>query len=315
MEKPIIQRLAQEQLGGIPQDIIRKNIGMCNEVYELRFPTESYILRMNRDKGLLYGTHKNLPLFQQLGIKTPDIIAEDYSKTTYPFCYQIQTLIPGKDLGLVIEQLSETQLRDIARAVSDIFDKFNRLPTQNSFGGIRGQDEDEQESMLSIFAQRRSTIHDRNQHSQVISSEILDIYDQAIDSISTYLSQVQAKIYYDDISAKNVMIHQGQFSGLVDLDFLSKGDYLEAIGAILACWEDLPLGRLYVEEIIRLQHLSPPQERVVEVYAILHLILWMSEAGIRFNTNSSAKIDWTEIERKKAMILRLYHSDRSISSV
>ena len=78
-----------------------------NLVYE----SESYIIRMNQEKELIYGTHKFLPLFHELEIKVPEIIAEDYSRSTFPFCYQIQNKIEGEDLGQVIGKLSSEQLK------------------------------------------------------------------------------------------------------------------------------------------------------------------------------------------------------------
>ena len=82
-----IEAISQKVWGQKPLKITRKTIGICNQVYELDFGDTAYILRMNMHKSLLYGTHKFLPLFKELGIKTPEITAEDYSQTTFPFCY------------------------------------------------------------------------------------------------------------------------------------------------------------------------------------------------------------------------------------
>lgn len=110
MDKSAIQQIGQLHLGGTPLRITRKTIGMCNEVYELSYESDSFILRMNREKEWLYGTHRFLPLFQGLQIKTPKILVEDYSKTKFPFCYQVQTKLVGMDLGLVINKLDHSEL-------------------------------------------------------------------------------------------------------------------------------------------------------------------------------------------------------------
>ena len=187
MALDFIKQLSQEQLGTAPDNIIRQTIGMCNEVYELKYEAESYILRMNQHKDLIYGTHVHLPLFQQLGIPTPSIIAEDYSKSIYPFCYQILSRIPGKDIGQLINQLTKANLSNIAKAVSDIFDKFNTLAPVDSFGGITGKGEEHLTSLLSGYTLLRTNIERQNRESRVISSEILHIYDQLIDHFKSYL--------------------------------------------------------------------------------------------------------------------------------
>ncbi|MEL7421416.1 MAG: aminoglycoside phosphotransferase family protein [Bacteroidota bacterium] len=306
MNRTAIQDLSKEVLGQIPQAIIRKTIGICNEVYELQFADKSYILRMNREKEWIYGTHKFLPLFQELGIKVPSIIAEDYSKSSYPFCYQIQTKIAGQDLAIVFPELSPAELKAIAKEVSNIFDKFNALPYRKSFGGLTGMNEGQEESQLAIIKERVRTIRERNQSSNVLGEEVLQILDQLLTDYQPYFQSVRPKLYFDDLNSKNVMIHNGRFNGIVDLDFLTKGDYLEGIGGIIAAWYGTAAGEIYINAIFTYQRLDEFQQKVARAYGILHLILWTSEEGIRFNSNSTGEINWTRVEEKRSKILDLY---------
>ena len=308
MNESAIQKIGKKELGGIPQSITRMTIGICNEVYELKYPSASYILRMNKEKEWLYGTHKFLPLFKKLKIKTPAILVEDYTKTHFPFCYQIQTKIEGQDLGVVMSQLSRAELSLIAEEISEIFDKFKALPDAEGFGSLTGLREEQYDSLLQVLEKRRSNILERNKNSQVIDEEIMGIYDQLLEDYRDYFLHLKPKLYYDDICSKNVMIHNGQFTGLVDLDFLMKGDYLEPIGTMLASWYGEELGEFYVNEIMRLQNLNEFQQQVVKVYATLNLILWLSEEGIQFNSNSSSVINWGRVEEKKRKIQGLYQS-------
>lgn len=308
MNEKSIQAIGLKHFGEAPSQILRKTIGICNEVYELKYPSESYILRMNKEKVWIYGSHKFLPLFQKLAIKTPIILAEDYSKTNFPFCYQIQNKLEGEDLLLVFSELSAPQLKAIAREIALIYDKFNTLPYQKSFGGLRGDQEDHAASLLSIIDDRRKNILQRNQASKVLGQEFVEILNKLIEDNKNYLKSVRPKLYFDDMSSKNVMIHNGQFNGLVDLDFLSKGDYLEGIGAITAVWYGSEAGELYINEIIEHQSLDTSQRKMIKVYAILHLLLWTSEAGIQFNSNTNSEINWSRVARNKEKVLRLYHS-------
>ncbi len=309
MNKTNIQAVSQKEFGQIPITIERKTIGICNEVYELTLKSKSVILRMNQQKEWLYGTHKFLPLFKKLNITTPDIIAEDYSKIDFPFCYQILTKLEGKDLGVVIDTLSTNELKAVAHAVSDIFDKFNTLPPAKDFGGLTGLYEEHFDTLN--IGRHRVGILERNKSSNVISPEILRIYDEILETYKGYFKQVTPRLYYGDICSKNVMVHKGQFTGLVDLDFLAKGDYLEAIGRMIADWHGTSYGEIYINEIIRLQKLNKYQQEIIKVYGILNLVLWTSEEGIRFNSNSTGKINWERVEAKRQKILRLYNSIKS----
>ncbi|MEM6348405.1 MAG: aminoglycoside phosphotransferase family protein [Bacteroidota bacterium] len=302
-----LQFLSQKVFAKHPDEVIRKTIGICNEVYELRYGSEGYILRMNTQKNLLYGTHKFLPLFKELKIKTPDIIAEDYTQTDLPFCYQILTKLPGQDLKLAIEDMSTTELKELAVDIAAIFDKFNSRPAQSDFGGLTGMHEESIPSMLAVVQNQRRGIWQSNRRFQVLEQVSFDRLDELINEHQDYFLQLVPKLYYDDMSAKNIMIHEGKFEGLVDLDFLRKGDYIEVLGAIKAVWYGKEHGRIYLDEIIRIQALNKTQQKLINLYAIIHLMMWTSEAGNAFNGNASTEINWRAVNISRAKILALYN--------
>ncbi|MEO1519090.1 MAG: phosphotransferase, partial [Bacteroidota bacterium] len=163
---------------------------------------------MNAHKGFLYGTHKFLPLFKQLDIKTPEIVAEDYSQTDFPFCYQIQTKLEGTDLGWVMDELSAEDLKHIAKDISDIFDKFKSLPRPRDFGGMSGANEEHRTSLWPGLQQQFADIRKRNAITRIQDDEILDMSEQLLRDYQAYFEQVQPMLYYDDICFKNVMIHE-----------------------------------------------------------------------------------------------------------
>lgn len=311
MNKKYILKIGEKIFEGIPIEVIRKKIGICNEVYELIYESNSFILRMNKEKEWIFGTHKFTPLFQKLDIKVPAIISEDYSKTKFPFCYQVQTKIEGKDLAIVFHELSHSEIKVVAKEISIIFDKFNTLPYCENFGGLTGMKEGKEENLFVIIKDKRNDIVERNKSIKVINKEVIEIYDKLIEEYKKHFLSVRPKLYFDDMSSKNVMIHQGKFNGLVDLDFLMKGDYLQGIGGIIADWYGSELGEIYINEILKHQRLNEFQQKVVKVYAIFHLISWTSEEGVKFNSNSTGEINWLNVENKGRKIINLYNSVNS----
>ncbi|MCI4669174.1 MAG: phosphotransferase [Bacteroidia bacterium] len=289
-----------------PLQIEKKTIGLCNEVYELKFSSESFILRMNQQKDILFGTHKHLPLFKKLYIKTPEIVAEDYSKDHFPFCYHILTKIEGRDLGLVIDTLNHSQLRQVASEISNIFDKFNSPVAQDFLNDISEIPVDDKGASWKEIMNQKRTILDRNAASKVVDEETLRIYNELLDSFEDYFRHANSRWYYDDLCYKNVMVHEGQFTGLVDLDFLCQGDYLSAVGTIMSSYQGEAYGKIYLDEIFKQQKLSIFQQNIVRVYAILNLVLWTSEEGVKFNSNSSGIVNWENVERKRQKIAEIY---------
>ena len=80
-----------------------------------------------------------------------------------------------------------------------------------------------------------------------------------------------------------------------------------AIGRIIASWYGKKHEEIYINEIIKLQKLDEYDQKIVKMYAILHLIYWTSEEGIQFNSNSSGTINWGNVENKKKQIIGLYN--------
>lgn len=64
---------------------------------------------------------------------------------------------------------------------------------------------------------------------------------------------------------------------------------------------------IYINEIIKLQKLDEYDQKIVKMYAILNLIYWTSEEGIKFNSNSTGVINWENVENKKKQIVGLYN--------
>lgn len=59
MNNSEIHRICEQHLGVKPIKIIKKAIGICNEVYELVFDDKSLILRMNQEKELVFGSQNS----------------------------------------------------------------------------------------------------------------------------------------------------------------------------------------------------------------------------------------------------------------
>ena len=98
----------------------RMTRGIANDVFSVTFPDKEVIFRANKNPSKIIGTEKYIPIFRSMGIKVPKIIYADYSLTHFPFAYQILTKVAGKDLGLVIKNLNEDELCNLAKEIARI---------------------------------------------------------------------------------------------------------------------------------------------------------------------------------------------------
>lgn len=309
----MIHLITETRFNQTPQYIDRIAIGICNEVYRVGLKEREVTARLSPYDRFLMGSHDHIPKFKALGIRVPDILAEDYSKNLISYSYQVLSKIEGEDLGQVIETLSDQQLQDLAKEVADIFEKVKTIPSSNKFGVIWGGGDDEISDTwterMEIWVEESKQ---RGLSTGVMNDEIAEIAENLYKRYQSYFSSIKPTTYYGDICSKNIMISNGVFSGLVDLDGLTQGDPLEAIGRIKLSWYDTRHGDIYSTAIMDELSLNQKQRHLATMYALLNQISWACENGIQFNQNTKAKVD-EDKKRRDHLIIKKLASDLGIN--
>jgi len=297
----MVSRFNQE-----PKYVNRIAIGICNEVYRVGLEKEEVIARLSPYDRFLMGSHDHIPKFKALGIRVPDILAEDYSKNLIPLSYQILSKIEGQDLGQVIEMLSERQLKVLAKEIANIFNKVKTIPSSDKFGVIWGGGDDEISDTwterMEIWIEESK---ERGLSTGVMDDDIVKIAENLYERYRSYFSSIKPTTYYGDVCSKNVMINHGMFSGLVDLDGLTQGDPLEAIGRIKLSWYGTRHGEVYSTAIMDELDFNQEQRNLATMYALLNQISWACENGIQFNQNTKAEVDKAKQYRDRNLITEL----------
>lgn len=302
----MIHLITEARFNETPQYIDRIAIGICNEVYRVGLKEREVITRLSPHDRFLMGSHDHIPKFKALSIRVPDILAEDYSKNLIPFSYQVLSKIDGEDLGQVIETLSDQQLKNLAKEVANIFEKVSTIPASDKFGVIWGGGDDE----ISDTWTERMEIWVEESKKRGLSTGVMDeetaaIAENLYKRYQSYFSSIKPTTYYGDICSKNIMIKTGVFSGLVDLDGLTQGDPLEAVGRIKLSWYGTRHGDIYSAAIMDELDLNREQRHLAIMYALLNQISWACENGIQFNQNTKAKVDEDKKRRDRSMIKKL----------
>jgi aminoglycoside phosphotransferase (APT) family kinase protein len=295
-----VARILAKEFAEHPRAIERMTAGLANEVYAARLAKRDVIVRLNADGAAMRGAEDHITLFRSLGIEVPRVLAADYTRTLVPFAYQVQSRLPGQDIGRVIVDLSEGQLAAIAGEIAAIVQRLAPLPTNGRFGWTGGGGQAAYSTWLGLLNDMRRRIAERT--ARVVAPRYLDAFDALLARHAAYLGHVASVFYYDDMSSKNVMIHEGRFVGLVDLDTVAHGDPLEGVGRIEASWYGTAHGRAYADAVMNALTLGAEQRRMVRVYAILNRIQWLSERGVKFNANTSAVVDWEAVKADQAVI-------------
>lgn len=303
IHKEMITNIVAYHFKQTPKSVDRISIGICNEVYDVGLKDKNIIVRLSTEDKFLMGSHDHIPKFKSLGINVPDILVEDYTKTKIPLSYQIQNKIEGQDLDFVIEKMSDEQLRQLAKAISSIFKKVATIPTSNQFGVVwGGGDNDLSNSWTERMEIWINESYKRGKTTGVMDDDMVTVAKQLFNKYKPYFDSVKPVSYFGDICSKNVMILNGNFNGLVDLDGITQGDPLEAVGRIKLSWYETHHGNIYLDALMKELELNEKQKELVTVYALLNQISWACENGIQFNQNTKAEVNHEKMIKDKHLI-------------
>jgi len=301
----IVRKVVKKHFDASVRKMTRMKNGLCNEVYVVDLEDQEVVVRLNKDLNEMEGSEVYIPLFRSKGVKVPEILASDYSRRFVPYYYHIQNKLAGENISDVIATLSAKQLGALAGEIANIFKKLQPIPTNGRFGFVYGKAKGLKKTLTSSIRAEISTTIERGHKTGVLDDELERALKDVFKKNKPYFDAARSIFYYDDMSSKNVMVHKGKFNGLVDLDGVAYGDYLETVGRIKASWYGTRHGKIYTDAIMDALKLSKKKREMVVVYAIIHRISWMCENGIQFNQNTSGVVDWKQAKRDRKIAIAL----------
>lgn len=241
----------------------------------------------------------------QLSCPLPTLYATGERKG---YGFAIYERLPGSDLEEVYDNLSETQIRGIAEEVAAAQSIIGQL-NADLFEGPHSW-----ESFLQgVLGRSKRGFH----ANRLFAPSYLDEVEAIIHEASPYFSSITPTPFLYDLNVRNVIIHHGKMSGIVDVDDVSIGDPLLAIGRgkTLLLWANRRLD--LVTHWIDYLQLDSQQQHAINIYALLYCIRSMSVLGTTLNGNPNIQTDVSKasdlIKVTDQLLTDMKH-DRSVHS-
>ena len=264
MEK-VVQEILTDNNIEIPNRIERCSIGHGNYVFMLEYNQNKKIIRMN-DEGNLYAEYENFKYWvsklKDIDIPVPNIISIGKYKN---YNYIILDYIEGQDLGEVYTLLTEDQKKNIARKLIQIQNKVQeQLLPNNQYGSVYKYNDNTgfntwKEYVLDSLENSKQNI----KKNKIFDEAKVDKLIQLTEKYSDYFSEVEPKAFLDDVSNKNLIIHNGDISGIIDLDWMGFGDLLYLVGYNNMALLDMEVDTNYIDYMIRELNLNDFQKQIV----------------------------------------------------
>lgn len=95
--------------------------------------------------------------------------------------------------------------------------------------------------------------------------------------IQEYLDQVRPIPYLDDISTKNLLIHEGKLSGIIDIDWIGLGDMLTFVALSKVALLNMDLDTKYIDYLLDEIHPTLVEYKAFIFYCLIFCVDFMGK--------------------------------------
>ena len=297
-----VNKICDDVFNGKPTEIIRNTVGLAGYVYTVVFNDTKYVIKISDDKNLIIGSTYWLNKVKNLDIPTPCVIAENLVNAPY---YFVMSFIPGKDLGLVYSSLLKSEKKIIAKKIIGFQKEIKKLPMAKGFGSLNSYEDSEnictswEESLLNDINRAEEAIINNG----IFSVEYVLKLKKIVPYFKEYFNSIKPVPFLDDITTKNVLIHEGKLLGIIDLDWISFGDEVLFLGLVTMALLSMKADIDYADYLKDEMNLNDMQERALKFYVLMFCVIFMSEKGMCFNQTEPMKVS----EEEKMLLQEIFN--------
>ncbi|EKE30354.1 MAG: hypothetical protein ACD_2C00001G0004 [uncultured bacterium (gcode 4)] len=289
-------------------EIKRFPTGSCHFVYDAVLESwENLVFRIgysdsNKAKiGWSVFWHGKL---KELGIKIPALLYHDVSCIEYGKPFTVSERIRWDDIWNAIDSLTDENLDLIAKEIAGIQNRISTLEPWRWFWEMTSYDDANlkgkwREFVLEKFEKAKMALSEGG----IFDDSYIERVREALDRNSWYLENVKGTMFFDDITSKNIIVDNSEFSWVVDFDTMTCWDRLYWLGLCNMAFIYLER-EIYISYLIRYLGCSEDDISAMNLYTLLFCLDFMSEIGQKFN-KEEAIIDYIKAERYKSIFERI----------
>jgi hypothetical protein len=293
----VVARIVQSALGLHATDVRRFPTGGSRYVFECLHPGGAVVARLGRVGEPLHsavGWHRRL---EEVGVQIPKLLAHGDE----PFPHLLLTRLPGSDLGDVVGSLSKNELAAIAAGVADAQRRVATLPPLAGYGYAQSYDDVTlAPSWSGVLDRLLERTRDRVTETRAFDPTLIDLVATAIERRRPELDGIAPTPFLDDTTTRNVIVHEGALSGIVDYDYVGSGDrrFVAALTKVAL----VAHGHATTYAAFLLDALGGDGDGLMPLYESLFCVDLLSEAGLAFNRDEPEPPDPARHARLEALL-------------
>jgi Predicted aminoglycoside phosphotransferase len=308
-KREIALEILKNELNIMPAEVTRFPVGMCHFVYYVKTETCEFVLRVTQSKWHYDGSVKWLTELAPLEIPIPKILKYGQYKDVY---YTLITYINGKDLGEVYYTLNDSEKRDIVKELVKIQRKVSTLSSDMIEGSdkvmdsfVNWNEKNWLENIENDMRNARESLIAKNIFDPGICDVVVDLAHKLKDVYKEYIVGIKPVVFLDDITTKNVLIHNGKLAGIVDIDEMGYGDPLGVVAVTNTALLTMGADTKYIDYWLDEMQANDAQKKALILYSLLNCIGFMGERGSTTSNDKVIPVNPDEVERLNSMYHKL----------
>lgn len=304
MNDSIVNEICFSNFNKYPDEIKRFEIGYGNYVYRICFGQDKFVMRINFDENAYKDTIYWLDKLKGLEIPVPKVIYKGkYNKLSY----LILNHIDGDDLGNVYADLSSEEKKGIAREIANIQNVVATLPQNRGYGYLTSYDDESyKKSWKEVILEHLERSRSRIKENKIFDYKKVDKIEELLDKYEEYLSTIKPIPFLDDLSSKNVLINEGELSGVIDFDWICFGDKIYVFALTNMALISLGYDTEYVDYLMEEIKASEAERETLRLYTLAFCVDFMGEKGMKFK-DKVVKVSKEQIENLNMIYEEIYN--------
>lgn len=255
-------------------NVTHQPYGHASLTFEINSSSGDYILKTKSEKDAFRYTQHHIEVLSGINVSVPKIVVHGQFSD---FDYLILSKIHGQDLGYVLGEMTQFQMTKLAQEIVRIEQTISGLPEGEGFGWTPIM-------VPGPFATWNDVIErDSRTSPNYVRDEIL--------KWQSYFETVRPTCFLDDLTVKNVIVKDGVFQGIVDLDNVCYGDplYWLSLAEVTSILDVGQRASFYGEELRRLWKMTDESAAVCDLYNVIQAWFFLGKGE-----GSNSLASWTD---------------------
>ena len=300
MNEKMISQLCIQCFSKAPQSIERCTVGQGNYVYIVECSGTKYAFRCSPEHNAYDNTIYWLEQLASIEIPVPKVIAKGKFSE---YEYLVLSYFEGKDIGLVYPQLKDSDKKEIAKEIVHI---------QNQVAALKLENVEPRWTWHSFVKDMLERAKERIAANGYFEVNKVERLWKLAEQLDEYFTTIKPIAYLDDVSTKNLLIHNGRISGIVDIDWMGIGDKLTYIALTNMALLNMGYDTDYVKYILNEMQVTDLQKKAFLFYTLMFCVDFMGERGMQF-MDKTVEVNEQIIERLNSLYDLLWDEWNSYS--